>query len=223
MYRKGPQLRFLSHLDMLRAMERAIRRAGLPLAYSEGFTPHPKLAFAPPLPLGFEGEAEIVDITLTERTEPSSVADRIAQHSSADLQPYAAYEVSLREPSPQASSRWADYRLELPEIGPEAARSTIAEFLDAESFPWTETRQNKQRSYDLRSLVVSIESCPAPGGRGTQLRMRLASGPDATGRPEQVIAALFPDSPAHGHARTAIVLAEHSPARKAWKLVGQYL
>ncbi|MGH2634098.1 MAG: TIGR03936 family radical SAM-associated protein, partial [Tepidiformaceae bacterium] len=60
-FRKGERVRYISHLDVLRAWERAIRRTGLPLSYSQGFTPHPKIAFASPLPLGFIGECEVMD------------------------------------------------------------------------------------------------------------------------------------------------------------------
>lgn len=63
---KGEEVRFTSHLDVLRAFERAIRRSGIPIAYSEGFHPHPRIAFGPPLPLGFVSEAEYLDIQLTE-------------------------------------------------------------------------------------------------------------------------------------------------------------
>lgn len=63
---KGPEVRFISHLDCMRAIERAIRRAEIPVAYSEGFHPHQKVSFGPPLPLGFISEAEYFDIQLTE-------------------------------------------------------------------------------------------------------------------------------------------------------------
>ncbi|MCJ7498310.1 MAG: TIGR03936 family radical SAM-associated protein, partial [candidate division Zixibacteria bacterium] len=60
------EVRFTSHLDVLRTFERAIRRSGIPIAYSEGFHPHPKIAFGPPLPLGFISEAEYLDLQLAE-------------------------------------------------------------------------------------------------------------------------------------------------------------
>lgn len=222
-YRKGSRLRFLAHLDVLRALERAIRRAGLPLAYSEGFTPHPRLAFAGPLPLGFEGVAEIVDITLNERLPVREAVERISDCSSEDLRPISGVEVPLRAPSPQAVARWADYRVDLPTVDPAEAAERVESFLEASSFEWTETRQNKRRTYDLRSLVGWIISGDTAAGEGVRLTMRLAAGNEATARPDQVVAALFPGADATGYARLRILLEEHSPARRAWKRTGQYI
>ncbi len=221
-YRKGNRLRFLAHLDVLRAIERAIRRAGLPLAYSEGFTPHPRLAFAGPLPLGFEGEAEIVDVTLTERVPVAEAVERVRRCSSDDLQPTSGIEVPLRSPSPQAAARWADYRVDLPGVGAVEAGKRAGRFLEATAFEWTETRQNKKRTYDLRALVGWIRTGVRPGG-GSTLTMRLSAGNDATARPEQVVAAVFPEAEAAGFTRLRIILEDESAARRAWKRTGQYI
>lgn len=71
---KGPEVRFISHLDVMRTLERTIRRAELPVAYSEGFHPHMKLAFGPPLPLGFVSDDEYLDLQLTEPYTPALFA-----------------------------------------------------------------------------------------------------------------------------------------------------
>ena len=221
-YRKRGRLRFTSHLDVLRALERAVRRAGLPLAYSEGFTPHPKLAFAAPLPLGFEGEREIVDMTLVEPVDIGSLVDRLASQSSEDLKPFEAFEVALRAPSPQATTRWAEYRVDLPEIEISVAEPAIEQLLAAEELEWTETRQEKQRTYDLRALIVWLRAARTPNEHGTRLTMRLSAGNEANGRPEQVVAALFPETKGRDYARTTIILDEPSPAREAWRKIGRY-
>jgi radical SAM-linked protein len=62
---RGEDLKFLSHLDLMRLWERALRRAGLPLAYSEGFTPHPQIALAAPLLVGVTSDAELMDVSLS--------------------------------------------------------------------------------------------------------------------------------------------------------------
>lgn len=76
-YTKQDELRFISHLDLVRGFERILRRAGLPVAYSEGFNPHPKLGFGPALPLGVESIAEYLDLELTRSVAPDEVLLRI--------------------------------------------------------------------------------------------------------------------------------------------------
>ncbi len=219
-FRKGERVRYISHLDVLRSWERSIRRAGLPLAYSQGFTPHPKIAFAGPLPLGFMSEAEIMDVTLDERVDPGDFERRLAAESTEDLAIVGVEEVPMTSPQPQASVAWADYEAELPGVEIAAAKTTIGAFLDATEFPWTEQRGEKVRSYDLRDVVARLEV--KPEGGGVRLAMRLRANQEITGRPEQVVAALFPGVDVEVYRRTGIVLDEPSPAREAWRRKGQY-
>src|SRR6476620_11273733 len=76
-YAKRGKMRFASHLDVARAFERGVRRAGLPIAYSTGFTPHPKISYAGGAPTGVASEAEYLSLTLTSRTEADAVLDRL--------------------------------------------------------------------------------------------------------------------------------------------------
>ena len=76
-YAKRGKMRFASHLDVARAFERGVRRAGLPIAYSAGFTPHPKISYAGGAPTGVASEAEYLSLTLTSRTEADSVRGRL--------------------------------------------------------------------------------------------------------------------------------------------------
>ena len=72
-YAKRGKMRFASHLDVARAFERGVRRASLPIAYSAGFTPHPKISYAGGAPTGVASEAEYLSLTLTSRTEADTV------------------------------------------------------------------------------------------------------------------------------------------------------
>lgn len=72
-YDKRGALRYISHLDLMRAFERAFRRAKLPVAYTEGFHPHPRVGLGPALPLGVESTAEYMDLTLNEALDPSAL------------------------------------------------------------------------------------------------------------------------------------------------------
>lgn len=79
-YTKTGMLRFIGHLDTARMLSRALRASGLPISYSQGFNPHPKLAFGPPLPLGFSSECEYFDIELTGKKSPQEIETALASH-----------------------------------------------------------------------------------------------------------------------------------------------
>lgn len=219
-FRKGDRVRYISHLDVLRYWERAIRRAGLPLSYSQGFTPHPKLAFAGPLPLGFTAEAEVMDVTLDDRVDLAAFRERLAEQTSGDLRLVDAVEIPVSAPAPQALTLWADYAVDLPGVPVDAARGAVATFLARREFPWCEERKEKTREYDLRSAVAVLEASPADGG--TQLRMRLQADQELMARPEQLVAALFPGVAPGPICRVALVLDDPSPARDAWRRRGRF-
>lgn len=220
-FQKLERVRFISHLDVLRYWERAIRRAELPLAYSKGFTPHPKIAFAAPLPLGFVGTAEIVEVTLDERVAMDEFERRLAAQTSGDMAIQTVREVPPRGPSPQALTRMADYEVVLAGASMAEVSAAIKRFLELESLHWVEQRGDKTREYDLRAAVTTLLA--SADAEGVRLSMRLACSQDLTGRPEQVVAALFPDPCAGIYTRTGIILAQDSPARRAWRLRGRYL
>lgn len=220
-FRKGERVRYISHLDVLRYWERAIRRAGLPLAYSQGFTPHPRLAFAGPLPLGFTSEGEVMDVTLTERTDVDEFRERLEGETSQDLRLLDVVEVAPSAPAPQAAILWADYSVELPAVPFSEAERAVTDFLARDTFPWTEERkEGKTREYDLRAAVPSLRA--EPMGEGSRLVMRLQSDKELTARPEQLLAAILPGTEADIICRLNIVLEDTSPARDAWRRVGQY-
>lgn len=219
-FSKGERVRYISHLDVLRFWERAIRRAGLPLAYSQGFTPHPKIAFAGPLPLGFASEAEIMDVTLDERVDPAEFQRMLLCETSESFAISELVEVPVSAPAPQSIILWADYRVELPGVPLADADAAVRRFLALDSFAWTEQRHEKERVYDLRTVVARLAATEREGV--TCLEMRLQTTPEHTGRPEQVVAALFPGAETGLITRTGLVLEESSPAREAWRRKGQY-
>ncbi|MGI8926157.1 MAG: TIGR03936 family radical SAM-associated protein [Tepidiformaceae bacterium] len=219
-FSKGERVRYISHLDVLRAWERSLRRAGLPLAYSQGFTPHPKIAFASPLPLGFTSEAELMDITLDERVDAAEFRERLTAESSPDLLATAVEEVPLNTPPPQAVLLWADYRALLPCVPLETAACRAASFLELAELPWTVEKADKSRTYDLRAAVAHLHAAAAEAG--CTLSMRLSAGQELTARPEHLLAALLPGVEAALITRTGLLLEEHSPAREAWRRRGQY-
>jgi radical SAM-linked protein len=219
-FRKGERVRYISHLDVLRYWERAIRRAELPLSYSQGFTPHPKIAFASPLALGFIGESEVMEVTLDERVPLDDFAARLLPETSEDLRALRVEEVPPGGPPPQAALLWADYTADVIGLDPPTAARAVAEFLALTDLPWSEEKKEKTRTYNLRGAVSTLAAEPLEGG--TRLRMRLQADAEMTGRPEQVVAALFPGSEVLVYTRTGIVLDEPSYAHDAWRRRGRF-
>lgn len=222
-FRRGEALKYITHLDMMRTWERMLRRAGLPLAYSEGFTPHPQLAFAAALPVGVIGEEEIVDVYLSERVSPSSFLRAASREAPEGLELRSCEEVGLGLPSLQSAMRWAEYEIEVPANGrtPAAVRAAVDRFLASESIPWEHQREKETRRYDIRAVVQDMRVVDgAPGKR--RLWMRLRHDQQVTGRAEQVAAALGLPEPERV-VRTRLVLAETSPARERWRRAGRYV
>lgn len=219
-FRKGDRVRYISHLDVLRFWERAIRRAELPLSYSQGFTPHPKLAFASPLPLGFTAEREVMDVTLDERVPIDEFARRLRVESTGDLAVVAVEEVAQSAPPPQAAMLWADYSMVMPGLHPTEAEGAIQQFNERESMPWREERGERIREYDLRAATAWLRWRPADGG--LVLSMRLQADQLLTARPEALAAAIFPGQECGPITRDGIVLDERSQARELWRRYGQY-
>jgi radical SAM-linked protein len=219
-FRKGERVRYISHLDVLRAWERAIRRAGLPLSYSHGFTPHPKIGFAAPLPLGFTGEAEVMDVSLDEMVPAQEFRCRLSAETTDDMAIVDVEEIAVTAPPPQAGLLWADYRVALPGVAIDAARRAVADFMAKTELSWSEERKERSRTYDLRGAVALLTVEAAEGG--VSLSMRLQADQELTARPEQVVGALFPGLEAAAIARTGLVIAETSPAREAWRRKGQF-
>lgn len=222
-FAKRERVRYISHLDVLRYWERAIRRAGLPLSYSQGFTPHPKLQFAGPLPLGYLAEREVVDISLDERVELGQFLTRIAGQTVPDLPVVDAEEIPLSTPPAQAAALWADYAVELSDVGRGRASLEAGRFLALASLEWVEERRDRERVYDLRQAVASLTIAgEGPGGDGVSLRMRLSATPDFMVRPEPVIAALFGDVATATITRERMLFERVSPALDAWRRRGRF-
>lgn len=112
-YRKVGPLRFLSHLETVRACERAARRAGLPYAVTKGFNPHMKIAFGPALPVGTAGEREYYDLWMNEYVPVAEVVARLSGAAREEIAAIAAVYVNEKEPSLGAALTIAAYQVEV--------------------------------------------------------------------------------------------------------------
>lgn len=220
-YTRGEELKYITHLDMMRFWERALRRAEIPVAYSEGFSPHAQIALAAPLAVGTTSEAELMDVFLERTMRPRDLVAAVTPQLTAGVGIARAEEVGLTLPSLQAEMRSAAYDVDV-----EAADdvdAAVARFMASASVPWQHAREDEVRSYDMRPLVQSIEVERIEGGaqRVHRLRMTLRNDNTGSGRPEQVVAALGLPPPVRVH-RTKLLLANTSPAREAWRKRGRF-
>lgn len=174
----GPA-KYSGHLDLHKTWERILRRAGLPLAYSHGFHPQPKIHLAAALPLGFTSECELVDVWLTESVNVEESVVELKRAASPGIGITEVREVAESLPPMQTLVRSADY---VATVSGEVAGldQRVADLISAESLP----RERRGKKYDLRPLIESLAL------EGQVLRMRLAAREAATGRPEEVLDAL---------------------------------
>ncbi|MBI4321541.1 MAG: DUF2344 domain-containing protein [Chloroflexi bacterium] len=204
-FAKGDELRYISHLDLTRVWERLLRRAGIPLAYSRGFNPHPRMSFAAPLQVGATGRAEVLDVVLERAIAPEDFTEAVQAHFVAGLRISAVAEVDLGAPSLQAQVRALEYRVELAgEMPHQIVADRIERFLGAPEVVRDRRREGQSRRYDLRPLVEDI-SLEDPDGHGV-LWMRLKVTPSGTGRPDELLDALGLGDSLEAIERTALVL-----------------
>ena len=110
---RGEEIKFISHLDIMRLWERALRRAQIPLAYSEGFNPHPRISLAAPLPVGVTSEAELMDVFTIKWVSPHWFAAMINEQLPPGMEILEVYSIAPIMPSLQSMVRYAEYRVEV--------------------------------------------------------------------------------------------------------------
>jgi radical SAM-linked protein len=205
-YAKRGRLRFASHRDFQRSFERALRRADVPMAYSAGFSPHPRISYANAAPTGAASEAEYLEIAVTQRCD----VDRLRAALDAALPPGLDVLEIVEARTPGLADRLeaSVWRLELPGVPPDDAAAAVTAFLAAAEVTVERLTKTGMRTFDARSAVVRLEveqpvSDPH-GGRGAVWsagRPQAAGGPCAilhlvvrhttpAVRPDDVLAAL---------------------------------
>lgn len=205
-FKRGELVKFISHLDLVRLWQRACQRAVIPLAYSEGFSPHPKISLAAALALGVTSEAELMDIFLTRQVSPHFFISALSQELPRDIEILQVQTIAPSQPSLQSQVRFAEYRVSLAtERKRDTIEAAINDLLAAESLPWQHQRDTGPRNYDLRTLVDDLWPINwAPRYCTIGMRLRCDSG--GSGRPEQVSLALgFRERPESIH-RTRLIL-----------------
>ena len=184
-------LRYTGHLDLHKLWERAARRAELPLAYSQGFHPQPKIYIAAALPLGFSSRCEVMDMRLERDISLDGLREKLQNTLPPGIQVLKVESAEECVPALQTQVVSAEYEVTLTEPidGSDLTRK-VDSVLRAESI----IRERRGKTYDLRPLIegLSFSPSPLPAGEGVGVRvfMRLSAREGATGRPEEVLDAL---------------------------------
>jgi len=194
-FAKQGALRYTGHLDLHRLWERAARRAELPLAYSQGFHPQPKLTIAAALPLGFSSRCEVLDMRLEHEIPLDGLRDKLQETLPTGIQVTSVESVDDKLPALQTLVASAEYLVTLTEA---ADNSELKRRIDSVLASESLIRERRGKTYDLRPLVEELKYSESDGSPLVQesdpalqkIFMRLAAREGATGRPEEVLDAL---------------------------------
>ena len=206
-FAKQGALRYIGHLDLHKLWESATRRAGIALAYSQGFHPQPKIQLASALPLGFSSRCEVADMWVED--DPSTAAvlrdgdfqSRLQTCLPSGIIVSQVTQVDERVPPLQTQVIASEFEVTLlDDVDVDALTRSLSAIIEADSIP----RERRGKTYDLKPLIeeLAFSATPAPS-----LRMRLTAREGATGRPEEVLAALGIPMEATRIERTKLVFA----------------
>jgi radical SAM-linked protein len=186
-YAKRGRLRFASHRDLARALERALRRAQIPMAFSAGFTPHPKISYVGAAPTGAASEAEYLEIGLAERRAPEAVRAALDEALPADIAVLEAVEAAEGGGSLADRIDAAVWRVELPGLPPGELAAAVAAFLEKDAVVVPRRTKNGLRDVDARAAVSRAS---AGGGAGCAILQVVVRQVTPAVRPDDVLAAL---------------------------------
>lgn len=187
-YVKRGRIRFISHRDVARAFERAFRIARLPLSFTEGFSPRPKVSFGLALPVGAESDAEYLDLELTEPVDLDALVADVADALPEGLDVVAAVALDARAPSLQESVSITGWRIEALGAPPAVVADAIHAALAADTLVGVRRRKGNDSIEDLRPAVRAM-AVVGDSGSGTWVEMELATAPRSV-RPGEVVTAL---------------------------------
>ena len=192
---KGNEIRYVSHLDYAGTIERAIRRAKLPAAYSEGFNPHMKMSFASALAVGVTSHAEYLDLELTEEIEPASISARLKPQLPSGVSLKDAHYMNPRSQALMAIVNLATYEILVPlakDTAWESAATNIAGFNQAVEVIYVKQSPKGRREIDIKEyLAEPVTVMPVPDSKGTiKISLVVKITPGGSVKPAEVLAVL---------------------------------
>lgn len=194
-YRKAGPLRYLSHLDLNRAIDRAVRRAGLPVKYSQGYNPSAQIGYAHAMPTGMAGARELCQIELERPLPADEVHRALCEQLPEDLCPVETEVVSGERRKHISGSTVAEYEIELApdeSFGVADLKEAADQLLEAGSLPVVRETKSRTRNIDIRPGISQLQvfgprpsdddECPGP-----RIRMKLALPQEQLVKPSEVV------------------------------------
>ncbi|RZS89777.1 radical SAM-linked protein [Motilibacter rhizosphaerae] len=187
---KRGRLRFTSHRDFQRAFERAVRRAGLPVAYSAGFSPHPKISYAGAAPTGTASEAEYVEVSVTTRVDPAEVARLLDAAMPPGLDVLEVVEAAPGAGSLADRLQASHWRIELPGTAAAQAEEAVAAFLASPEVLVERLTKDGTRTFDARGAVLRLSAGSEPEREPCAILHVVVRHGTPTVRPDDVLSGL---------------------------------
>lgn len=189
-YTKGQEVKFIGHLDMMRLFQRTIKRAGLPVAYSQGFNPHQILSFASPLTLGTTSEGEYGDFEMTERIEPHTIVESLNQVLPLGIQALDAVLIMGKTTSAMASIDGAEYEVFPDEtMTKEMIEKHLPAFLAQKEMIAMKKTKSNHKEVDIRQDIFEMKDCSKLDE--TKIYLFLAAGSRRNLKPEPVMEGFY--------------------------------
>jgi len=153
---KEGMMRYIGHLDVLRTFQKIFRRAGVPMIYSNGYSPHPVMSFALPLGLGQTSEGEYLDAAVEDGADPKAVLRALKEATSQELPVYALRVLPEKTENAMAAVGGAVWKVILPENMPaEGANSALKAILNRETIILPKKTKTREIELDIRPMIVS--------------------------------------------------------------------
>ena len=166
---KRSRLRFISHLDLQRFFQRAVNRTGLPIAWSQGFNPHPVMSFGSALALGWTSDYEVIDIKLSAPMGRGRTEEAIRSALPEDLPVIEVRMIDDRHPAPMALVRMSDYEVRMDEASARLVAEQIPAFLEKTEYLAVKKSKSGEKQVNIRPMAVSL--VPAEGGFDARLML----------------------------------------------------
>ncbi len=155
---KTDKMRYIGHLDLLKYFQRAVKRAEIPISFSQGFNPHQQMSFSMPLPLGMSGLSESVDIRLEHAVDCEELKERLNRQMSSGMEITDVRKLGENEDSGAALLAAADYTVTLDRKIEDLEEKLTETALDAEWLTEKTGKKNKTRTVDIKPLVYELSS-----------------------------------------------------------------
>ncbi len=192
-FTKGSEVKYISHLDLMRVFQRAIRRTGIPVSYSSGFNPHQEISFGAPLSLGVTSEAEYVDIRLAERVSLDEIKERLNSSMPDGIRILGGMELGDSVKSAMSVVTHARYRIRMSidDVSTDVLGESIRKFASQDSIRVMKKQPKKGfelKEIDIKPMIVSMKLIESKEGQH-EIECLLLSGSRGNLKPELLMEA----------------------------------